>query len=390
MKNICIITGTLNEYYILKPLIKKIQEDQSVYLTIISTGKHQTPELEITYRRIEEEGFTIDEKTDIVFNTQKNFRLANPVNFEQLEYDRVLKLLKPDIVILLENSYETFTAAIAASQNNIPIAHIQGGESDFRTWDDSYGYGITKLSHLHFTSTEKYRQQVIRFGEPSQNVFNVGSLLIEKIKTLSLRGKALFYDEIGFNKENQFILVSFHPDASMGSKNGQLFQEVLESLADERLEKFKILFNKPKANGLGKMIIQMIEDFTLNHPGKTISLPFMNLPDLSCAIKYSSALVGNDSDSIIIAPSFKTPVINIGTRQQDRIKAKNIIDCHPQKKEILCAVQNGLSADFKCFTRDMSSPFEQISTAGKIKDIVKEFRRTNITRKAFYSRSLNA
>ncbi|MCD4675529.1 MAG: UDP-N-acetylglucosamine 2-epimerase, partial [Desulfobacula sp.] len=337
MKNICIITGTLNDYLILKPLMKEFQKDQSVYLTVISTGKHQTPELGITYIRREEEGFIVDEKTDIVINTQKNLNPVSPVNFEQLEYDRILKLLKPDIVILSGNSYETFSAAIAASQNNIPIAHIQGGESDFGSFDDSYGYGITKLSHLHFTSTQKYRQQIIRFGEHSQRVFNVGSLLIEKIKTLSLEKKNFFYDEVGFKEKDQFIFISFHPDSSMGSKNGHMFQEVLQSLADERLKKFKLLFNKPKAGGLGKMIIQMIDNFTINHPDRTVSVPFMNLPDLSCAIKHCSALVGNDSDSIIIAPSFKTPVINIGEKLQGRIKAGNIIDCHSKKEDILCA-----------------------------------------------------
>jgi len=110
------------------------------------------------------------------------FKLARVSKLSR--FYRLLKLLKPEIVILLGNLYETFSAAIAASQNNIPIAHIQGDESNFGTWDDSYGYGITKLSHLHFTTIEKYRQQVIRFGESSEKVFNVGSLLVEKIKTL--------------------------------------------------------------------------------------------------------------------------------------------------------------------------------------------------------------
>lgn len=294
------------------------------------------------------------------------------------------------MVILMGDCYETFSAAIAASQNNIPIAHIQGGESDFGTRDNSYGYGMTKLSHLHFTSTERYRQQVIRFGEHPQSVYTVGSLLAEKIKTLPLRGKTLFYTELGFNKEDQFIFISFHPDTSAGSKNEHFFQEVLESLTDERLKSFKLLFNKPKANGLGKIIIQMIDTFTLEHPDKAISIPFMNLSDLSRAIKYSSALVGNSSENIIIASSFKTPVVNIGTSKKIRIKVKNIIDCLPEKEKIIYGVQNGLSAKFKCFTRDMTSPFEQESTAENIKEIVKKFSRMDIRPKSFYSPLLNA
>ncbi|MBU1341869.1 MAG: UDP-N-acetylglucosamine 2-epimerase (hydrolyzing) [Proteobacteria bacterium] len=384
MKNICIVAGTLNDYHILKPLMQEIQKDESVYLTVISTGKHQSSDLEITYRRVEEEGFTIDEKTSIVFNTQKFSGQVLPDNFEHLEYDRILSRLNPDIVILLGNSYETFAAAIAASLNNIPIAHIQGGESDFRTWDDSFGFGITKLSHLHFTQTAKYRQQVIRFGEHAERVFNVGSLLVERIKARPLEEKSFFYNKTGFNIADQFLFISFHPDASMGSKNGPIFHQVLKSLTHDRLKNFKLVFNKPKETGLGKLLTQMIDKFTIIQPHRTISFPFMELPDLSCAIKYCSVLIGNSAQAMSIAPCFKTPVINIGTRQQDKTKSANIIDCPPQNEDILTAVQNGLSTHFKGSLKNMSSPFEKPSTARKIKDIIKTFRRSDICKKEFF------
>ncbi|NOX35720.1 MAG: UDP-N-acetylglucosamine 2-epimerase (hydrolyzing) [Deltaproteobacteria bacterium] len=383
MKNICIISETLNNYQILKPLMKEIQKDDSVYLTAVSTGKHQSSEFEITYRRVEEEGFIIDEKTNIVFNAKKNSSQQDLVDFEQLEYDRLLKQLKPEIIILSGNSHETFCAAVAASMNNIPIAHIQGGESKLKTWDDSYGYGITKLSHLHFTSTEKYRRQVIRSGEHAETVFNVGSLLIEKIKTQPLRGKSLFLNETGFKKNDKFIFIYFQPDVSKGSKNAHMFNEVLESLDDGRLDSFRLLFNKPKASGLGKMIIRMIDDFTLNTGGRAVSLPFMSLPDLSRAIKYCSAMVGNSSEGLVMAPSFKTPVVDLGDRQKDRVKAQNIIECHSKKEEIICAIQNGLSSDFKHFIKDKPSPFEQPSPARRIKDIIRGFKQSDIRKKNF-------
>ncbi|MCP3876388.1 MAG: UDP-N-acetylglucosamine 2-epimerase (hydrolyzing) [Desulfobacteraceae bacterium] len=384
MKNICMVAGAFIEYQILKSLMKEIQKDQSTYLTVISTGKHQTPQMDITYRRIEEEGFVTDEKTNIVFNDQIIFQKNRPVNFEQLEYDKIFKQLKPDIIILFGNRYDTLSAAIAASLNDIPIAHIQGGESDFGPWDDSYGYGITKLSHLHFTSAEKYHQQVIRFGEHSERVFNVGSLLIEKIKSHPFREKRCFYNDMGLKKTDQFLFISYHPDASIGSKNRQIFQELLESLNDDRLKNFKLIFNKPEPDGLGKMIVQMIDAFADDHPNRTVSFPFMNLNDFSCALKYCSALVGNSSEGMIISPSFKTPVINIGNVQKDRIRSKNMIDCHSQKQEIIHAIQNGLSADFRYLIKDMPSPFEKPSTAKKIKDTIKAFNHSDMCRKEFF------
>lgn len=385
MKNICIITGTLSDYQTIKPLIKEFQKDESAYLTVVSTGKHQNREMLVTTIRVEEEGFTIDERTNIRFFDKKPSIQDHAVDFEQLEYNRILKQLNPDIVILHGNSYVTLSAAIAATQNDIPIAHIQGGETSFGTWDDSYGYGITKLSQLHFTAAEKYRQQVIRFGEHSKAVFNVGSLVLEKIKAGITQDRYSFLNKIGLNKNDDFILVSIHPDADMGSKNEYMFREILNSLAVEQLKNFKLVFNKPKAEGLGKMMIRMIDEFSLDHPGRTISLPFMELKDLNCAIKYCSVLVGNGSHSMIIAPCHKTPVINIGDRQKDKIRSQNIIDTSFEKEKILLSVQKGLSKEFNSTLNNMSSPFEKGSATRQIKKIIKDFTKKDVSPKAYYT-----
>ena len=209
MKHICIIAGNLNDYLILTPLIKEIQKDQSSILTVISTDRHQSPEMDIAYRRHEEEGFLIDEQTDIIFQSKETPIRIFPANFKQLEYKSVFRRLTPDIIVLCNNSHDTLSAAIAASLYNISIAHIQGGESEFRTWDDSYGYGITKLAHLHFTSTQKYTDQVIRFGEHPERVFNVGSLLTEQIKNLPFNKNRLFTIQLASAKQRTFFLSIF-------------------------------------------------------------------------------------------------------------------------------------------------------------------------------------
>jgi GDP/UDP-N,N'-diacetylbacillosamine 2-epimerase (hydrolysing) len=376
MKTICIITHSLNEYQILKPLIKQFQKDKDLYLTIVLMDKHQSSEMEINYTRIEEEGFTVYEKTDIVFNGQNKTRSDNLFDREQSYYNIIFKLLNPDIIILSGNSYQTFVCAIAASQKNIPIAHIQGGKSNSGIFEDSYCCGISKLGHLHFTSTRKHHRQIIQSGKHPDRVFNVGSLMVEKVKTLPLEKKNQFYEKIDFNKNSIFLFISFHPDSSTGSKNVHIFQEILDSLSHEKLKNFKLLFNKPKTDGLGKMIIQMIDNFITQNWGKASSLSNMNLSDLSNAIKYCSAVVGNDLNSITIAPGFRTPVINITSKLQNRIKTKNIIDCHPSRQDIFCAIQNGLSVDFKSPAKEISSPFDKISTARKIKESIKKFTRS--------------
>ncbi len=385
MKNICMVATTFFEYQILKPLIKEIRKDPSLYLTIISTGKHSAPDMDVSYLRIEEEGYLVHEKTDITFKTRHGCLKTNPAYCEQSEYGSIFKQYKPDMIILTGSRYETLSAAIAASLNDIPVAHIHGGESDFKKWDDSYGYGITKLSHLHFTSTRQYRRQIIQFGEHPDTVFNVGSLLIEKIKSQTFRGRNCFCTDTRLKMTDRFLFVSYQPDTSIGSKNRQVFQEILDTLNSEELKEYKLIFNKPASDGFGRMINQMIDDFTLLHPNRAISsLPNMNLNDFSRTLKYCAALIGNSSKGMILASNFKKPVINIGNRQKGRIRTKNVIDCDPKNEDIILAVQKGVSAHFNKLIKDMHSPYDKGSAAKKIKDTIKAFRLSDMCRKEFY------
>jgi UDP-hydrolysing UDP-N-acetyl-D-glucosamine 2-epimerase len=384
MKHICIIAATLSDYQTLTPLITEILMDESLYLTVVSTGAHRTPEFDVLYRLVEQEGFTVDEKTQIILNDPIAGRLPGPVHFGDLEYDGLLKQLNPDMVILFGSSHETFHAGVCASLHHFPIVHIEGGDSDFRDFDDAFGYGITKLSHLHFTSTEKYRSQVILFGEHPERVFTVGSLLAERVNTLPVLNRKAFYDEMGFEKDEEFLFICLHPDGSLGSKNRQQFQEVLDSLPDESLSRFRFLFNRADNSGLGRMMQEMTGEFIRNHPKRAAAHSFTDIKDLIPAIRYSSAMIGNCPESLVISPQFKTPLISIGEKLQDKEKALNIIDCQPDKNEILPALKKCLSDQFKDFLKDMPSPFEPVSTSVRIKDIVKTFSRRDIARKHFY------
>ncbi|MFH2093074.1 MAG: UDP-N-acetylglucosamine 2-epimerase [Pseudomonadota bacterium] len=384
MKHICIVAGTLNDYLILTPLIKEIQKDRSMILTVISTDHHQSPEMEIAYRRLEEEGFLSDEQTDIIFKSKQMPMRLCPADFKQLEYKHLFRRLAPDIIVLCGNSYETLSAAINASLYDIPMAHIQGGESGFRTWDDAYGYGITKLAHLHFTSTEEYRDQVLGFGEHPQRIFNVGSLLTEQIKNLPFTKDSVFYNETGLGPADDFLFINFQPDSDLGSKNSCIFETLLNTLTDPLLSKYQLLFNTPEERGLGKIISRMIEQFCHHYPNRTVVRSAMNLTDISHAIKYCSAVIGNSPEAFVMAPTFKKPVINLGTRQQDCTRTINIIDCGPDTHEIMIAIQNGLSATFNFKIQQMQSPFDQPSTARKIREILNAFNRSDISTKAYF------
>ncbi len=379
------IAGTLNDYLILTPLIKEIRKNKGFTLTLVSTRHHKNSEMDIFHRQLEEEGFLIDEKTDIVLSPAQ--ALANPCrpDFGDLEYSVLFGRLQPDIIILCRNSCDTLAAAIAASQYGIPLVHIQGGESGYGTWDDSYGYGITKLSHLHFTAAQKYKEQVIGFGEHPGRVFNVGSLLAEQVKNLAFQDKSHFFNMAGMDNRVNFLLVSFTPDPNLGSKNSKVFENLLTSLTSDGLKDYQLLFNRAEQKGLGKMINTMIDDFMIDEADRAFSLPDMNLTDLSCAVRYCSAVIGNSSQVLTIAPTLKKPMVNIGARLQDREKSGHIIDSTQHPLDILTAVQNGLSAEFNFKIQHLDSPFEKQSTARKMCEILASFDPAEIAAKAYYA-----
>ncbi len=384
MKHICLIAGTSDDYLMLTPLIKEIQKDNTSILTIVSTRHHRNCEMDIFHRQLEEEGFLIEEQVDIVLNPQPGKAAPGPGGFGELEYPVLFDRMRPDLMVLHRNSYDTLSAVIAASQHGIPLVHIQGGESGFGTWDNSYGYGITKLSNLHFTAAQKYREQVIGFGEHPDRVFNVGSLLAEQVKSRTFQDKSQFFNMTGMDRGKNFLLISFSPDPDLGSRNSHVFADLLAGLSNPLLQDCQLLFNRTKEKGLGKMINSMIDDFEHQDPFRIFSVPGMDLTDFICAVRYCSAVIGNSSRALTIAPTLKKPVVNIGTRQRDKEKSGHIIDSTQNPHDILTAVQNGLSAEFNFEIQHLDSPFEKQSTARRVCEILRLFNPSEIAVKAYY------
>lgn len=382
MKNICIIAGSFIDYQILKPLMDEIKKDASACLHVIFTEKYHTPQFSILHCRLEQDGFTMEEKSDIALNTDGQYRLSYPIIFEQKEYDRLLKLIQPDIVVLSGNAYPTYLAAVYASLNQIPIAHIEGRTSDFSTWDHSYGYGITKLSQLHFTSSKKYQQQIIKSGMHPETVFTVGCLLMENIQKLSLPSKAAFFRSVQLEADSPFLFISFEPDLAAGSSNEAIIETVLDTVCAKEFSGFKLLFSLQKTTGSGKMISRKIHTFAHANPEQAIILPSKDLTDFGCAIKYCSAMISNFFEGLVIAASFRKPVINIGRDLKDALP--NPLSCRPDRESLFCSLQKVLSDPFFMETRHISTPFEKILTARTIKEKIQFFNPANLQQKEYF------
>lgn len=382
MKNICIIAGSFIDYQILKPLMAEIKKDASACMHVIFTEKYHTPQFSIQHCRLEQDGFTMEEKSDIALTADGQDSLSYPIIFEQKEYDRLLKLIQPDIVVLSGSAYPTYLAAVYASLNQIPIAHIEGGTSDASTRDHSHEHGITRLSQLHFTSSKKYHQQIIESGMHPETVITVGSLLMENIQKISLPSKAAFFRSVQLEADSPFLFISFEPDLADESANKDVIEIILDTVGTKEFSDFKLLFSPQKPTGSGKIISRKIHDFAHANPEQAVILPAKDLTDFGCAIKYCSAMISNFFEGLVIAASFSKPVINIGKDLKDALP--NPISCKPERNTLFYWLQKVLRDPFIMDTRHISEPFEKIVTARTIKEKIQTFDLTDLPQKEYF------
>ena len=344
MKKVCVVTGTRAEYGLLYWLLKEIQNDKEFELQLIVTGMHLSPEFGLTYKEIEKE-FKINKKTEMLLSSDTPVGISKSMGLAQISFAEAYDELKPDILVVLGDRYEIFSAVSAAMIAQVPIAHLHGGETTEGAFDESIRHSITKMSHLHFTATNEYKNRVIQLGEHPSRVFNVGGLGIENIKKLKLLTKEEFEKSIDFKLNKKNILVTFHPVTLEKSTAQEQFQELLNAI--DELEDTNIIFTKANSDTDGRVINQMIDEYVAKNSHKSIGFTSLGQLRYLSALQYVDAMVGNSSSGLAEAPSFKIATINIGDRQKGRIKASSVIDCEPNKDSILKSFEKLYSKEFQ-------------------------------------------
>ncbi len=383
MKSICVVTGSRAEYGLLRPLIKLIDEDKDLNLQLVVTGMHLSPEFGFTYKEIEKDGFKIDEKIEALLSSDSAMGISKSMGLTMIGFADCFSRLRPDMVIILGDRYEAFAATSAATVAKIPVAHLHGGETTEGAFDEGFRHSITKMSYLHFTSTEKYRKRVIQLGEEPSRVFNVGAIGIENIKKLELFNKDEIEKAIDFKLDKDFAMVTFHPVTLESSTAEVQFKELLRAL--DEMQNLKIIFTKANSDTDGRIINQLIDEYVAKNKDKAIAFTSMGVLRYLSAMKYCNLVIGNSSSGIIEAPSFKIPTINIGDRQKGRIQADSVINCKPITSEVLAAINLALSKEFKEKIKDIENPYGNGEVSNKIISIIKEFDFHNIgLKKTFY------
>lgn len=382
MKKICVVTGTRAEYGLLYWLMKEIEADKELQLQLIVTGMHLSPEFGLTYKDIEKE-FKIDKKIEMLLSSDTTVGISKSMGLAQISFAETYEELKPDILVVLGDRYEIFSAVSAAMIARIPIAHLHGGETTEGAFDESIRHSITKMSHLHFTATDEYKNRVIQLGEHPNRVFNVGGMGIENIKRLKLLSKDEFEKSIDFKLNKKNILVTFHPVTLENSTAKEQFSELLDAI--DELEDTNIIFTKANSDTDGRVINKMIDEYVTKNSHKSIGFTSLGQLRYLSALQYVDAVVGNSSSGLAEAPSFKIGTINIGDRQKGRIKAESVIDCKSNKESIKIAFNKLYSLEFQNILSNVQNPYGNGSASIQIIEEVKKVDLKYILKKSFYN-----
>lgn len=365
-RKICIVTGTRAEYGLLYWLIKKIQKDKDLELQLIVTGMHLSPEFGLTWQQIKKDRFPITKKIEIILSSDTAVGISKSNGLALISFSEALNELMPDLLILLGDRTETFAAAQAALIAGIPIAHLYGGELTEGAYDDAIRHSVTKMSHLHFTATEEYRNRVIQLGEQPYTVFNVGAIGLDNIKKLKLLTREEFEKSIHRKLLHRNFLITFHPVTLENQSAKEQFQNVLDAL--DELENTLLIFTKPNSDKDGRIIIKMLDEYVASHPEKAISFTSLGQLRYLSAIQYMDAVIGNSSSGIIEVPAFNVPTVNIGDRQKGRIMGPTIFNCEPIKEKIDKTIIEALNFDK---SKQYEHPYGDGNTSQKILEIIK-------------------
>jgi GDP/UDP-N,N'-diacetylbacillosamine 2-epimerase (hydrolysing) len=363
-RKILCITGTRADYPRVKSVLKKIQQRSSLELQLVVTGSHLLPEYGYSAKEILDDGFQIDYEVPMFsgnYNSPLGMAKAAAKCTEGIA--DALENLNPDIVLLTVDRVETLAAAVAVSLMNFPIAHIQGGEVT-GTIDESIRHAVTKLSHIHFPATNDAAERIIRMGEDPKMVFKVGCPYLDIINSIEKKSKVNLAKQYGFSANKPLIIFTQHSVTTEYGMSSDQIHETLNAL--KIFSNCQVIAFSSNTDAGGKEIIDAVKkEKNFIHIANMISSDFLSL--MSCA----NVMIGNSSAAIREAPSFNLPVINIGTRQQGRLRAKNVIDVDYDESEITKATKKALyDEDFIKVVEKITNPYGDGKSAQRIVDIL--------------------
>jgi len=379
-RKICVVTGTRAEFGLLRWLIQEVQASEGLELQIVATGMHLSPEFGLTYREIEQAGFHIDARVEMLLGADTASAVTKSMGLGLIGFADVFARLSPDVVVLLGDRFEIFAAAAAAMIAGIPIAHLHGGETTEGAFDEAIRHAVTKMSHLHFVAAEDYRRRVIQLGEQPERVFLVGGLGIDAIKHITLMTREELEASIDFKLGPRNLLITFHPVTLEGQSSAHQMRELLDAL--DGLRDTHLIFTMPNADTGGRELTSMVESFVSTHPNARAYSSLGQLRYLSC-MKWVDGVVGNSSSGLAEAPSMGVGTVDIGDRQRGRLRASSVIHCEPDRQQIADAIDILYSAAFRQGLATVVNPYGNGGASQRIVEVLANHPLDPLVKKKF-------
>ena len=379
---ICVATGTRAEYGLLSPLMTAIKNEPGWQLQVLVTGAHLSSEFGLTYQAIEKDGFTIDKKVEMLLSSDTPSSVVKSMGVGMLGYADALQQLQPDMLVILGDRYEMLSIASSALIFNIPIVHIHGGEITEGAYDDAIRHSITKMSHIHFASTEEYRKRIIQLGENPDFVHNVGAIGVDFITDLPQINKEALEKELKIQFKKYNYQVTFHPSTLDRASPESQFRVLLDAI-DEQEDSF-FIFTKSNADTGGRIINHMIEEYVQKNAAKSAAFSSLGNKTFLQLVKECDAIVGNSSSGILEVPSLKTATINIGDRQKGRIQAETVINTDVDRDAILNAFEMVKDENFRYKVRHAQNPYGEGNTAKQMIEVLRTVNLNDFQTKKFF------
>jgi len=362
MRRIAVITVARSDYGIYKSILHAIRMDKELQLSLLVGGMHLSPEFGNTVTDIESDGFEIAAKIEMLLSSDSPEGVAKSIGLGVLGFAQAYADVRPDLLLLLGDRFEMLSAAVAALPYGFPIAHIHGGESTEGAMDEAIRHSITKMSHLHFASTEAYAKRIIQMGEEPWRVTVSGAPALDNLAKIPLLKKEALEERFGFSLKDKTLLVTYHPVTSEPQDATHHIEELLAALKESG---FALIFTSPNADQQGRSILQKIQDFVLHHP-RAWFVANLGQQGYFSLMGQVAAMVGNSSSGMIEAASFALPVVNIGSRQRGRVHGQNVLNVEYERKEISDGIHRATQPQFKLSLANMKNPYGEGQAAEKI------------------------
>jgi UDP-hydrolysing UDP-N-acetyl-D-glucosamine 2-epimerase len=364
-RKIAVVTTSRADYGHLYWTLKELENRPQINLQLVALGAHFSPAFGNTFKEIEADGFTIDERVECLISSDTDVGMAKTIGVAAIGLADVLGRMRPDILLLIADRYEMLAPASVALALRIPIAHIEGGDISEGAIDDAVRNALTKMSHVHFTTNENSRRRVLAMGEESWRVHQVGSPSLDNLRRRELISREELEADLELKFNQQTIVVAYHP-VTLARDTVSESDAVFAALEKTTQQ---IVFCYPNSDAGSHQLIERAEAFCANRPNAHL---FVNLNHLKywSLLRYADLLVGNSSSGIMETPSIPLPTVNVGIRQKGREQARNVIDAAPETDTIWQAIEKGLSADFRESLTGMTNPYGDGHASERIAEIL--------------------